>query len=910
MPYLLTRTREQTTWARLRIPDQPAILGRSRRASMRIQDPSISKLHASITPVPGTERFRLDDLGSRNGIRHRGIRRKTLEVGVGDEFVLGNVTVTVCGEGPDTLPIPEGVPRPIPGESADEGKSSPALWNRAERNLLVGFVLIAALLGGLALWWPHRSASLPRPEGEATKSAADADAPPAVVESATVERARAAANPTAARPPAPTTPLTRGDRAASLSSAAEVEPWHGLGAALDRSCDGGGCHLATAQLSFVPGGTREVGRWERNILAIRSRASFERRDDGWWLAPIHGVSAHSSAMALGLDDSASRGVSVALSTRGRLMAARSVASPLPEWLDSVSIDRLVSLRRAAELLFGRRATLDELYRWQSRGLDDIVREARERPEFWRERARRAAAERAPGASHATVFLPLELQPDEVPTSASEWGSAIRRWLARLGTAVGESAEFAPIPRTDDDSAFPRWLAARLSSAQDRVRYDVTLRSIAVGLLGRPLEAEEELGVGEHAMAELTPQFGARLLARTLVYSPALAVPPPIPGQEVAWVRRFARWLGERELPIDVAESMARRLFDGSADPRVFVEEMSLVQIATAFSEPLMAVPKVEPGISPTLPNETQSSAVQPRELRIEVWCAFPVRDLLKDSTRVPRLWARLDAATLSTFPTDPSLSMQQAQASALPSDATLRYVISHCDPLRRSVGESVPMARPATWLADGLLTPGLRRLTDRLGEPRIPAIAPGLDDWVRTSLGLVSAAATAGEPASSAPASSDDTLWETSAYLLRAGGSQGSVYRPAARTLLIAMGELAREAAGDVAVRNSVVWVPMPKPPGDPDRHWDDFSTTLDLLSVRYPDVAVDLWLWGSARDGVGTETLRMRWGARHGRGWVQHESEVARRFHPVARRVAIEDPAEATPAPVESSTELQEKRP
>ncbi|MGE3164144.1 MAG: FHA domain-containing protein [Planctomycetota bacterium] len=883
MPYLLTRAAHDASPARVPIPDRPAILGRSRRAAIRIVDPSVSKLHASIEPIAGTDRFRLEDLGSRNGIRYAGTRCKSLEVTVGDEFTLGNVTVTVCGDGPEpagTLDAnAEASDGPRASGVAEDLASATSLWNRAERNVLLGIFLLGGGLGGVALWW---AGAFPRREAAPTPALYT---PTPAEPTGTSDAVGEVVGPAASTPtPAPV---------AAASTAVGV-PWHALGAELDRTCEGGGCHLATAQLDLLPGSPAEVGRWERNILAVRSRARIERRGSDWWLAEIPGVAAHSRALPLTVDATLSAGIEAALAARGRLITPHSIASPLPDWLDEYPVERLRELRRTTELLLGRRPTLAELARWRSASCDQIVAELRGDPDLWMERSRRVLAERSSLPRSGAFRLPEALRIGVVPDSPAEWGSTIRRIVgahpARESAPPASARSNAPIPHDDADAEFEDWLAAGRTQPRP-VRYDVVLRSLAVALLGRRLDADEELGLIELAGTELEPADAARLLIRTLAYGPALGVPPPEPGQDAIWVKRFSRWIGERDLPEDAIDALTKRLFDGSADPRLFIEE-------ECFGS-FVARP-------PVLPHDARGGPVaggQPLAVRVEVWCSFPVRELLREPARIPRLWARLEHATLFTFPSDPSVSLAQIQAHAAPSSASTRWVLSHRDPLRRAA-ESPPDLRHAIWLADGMLTPGLRRLTDRLGEPRVPATAPGLDDWVR---GLLRSAQSAGEPgdataASTPPADAiDESRWETGAYRLRAGGSHGSVYRPAARTLLLAMGELTRQAEGAIPERPTVVWVPMPEPPpvdrrvaGGNDQHWEDFASALDLLSLRLPNLSVDLWLWGPARAGAGTETVRVHWGAGHGRGRVLHESEIARRFHPALRSASLPGPGGA----------------
>ena len=152
MPYLLTRTRSRDFCARVQIPASPAVIGRGRTAAIRLEDRSVSKIHASIEPVPGTLRFLIRDLGSRNGILVKGTRHEEITLGVGDEFALGQVRVTICGEGPPTLTVPDLTERPVtpavPRNAAHQKALSSwrTLLDSSERSLIVALTIV---LGGL-----------------------------------------------------------------------------------------------------------------------------------------------------------------------------------------------------------------------------------------------------------------------------------------------------------------------------------------------------------------------------------------------------------------------------------------------------------------------------------------------------------------------------------------------------------------------------------------------------------------------------------------------------------------------------------------------------------------------------------------------------------------------------------------
>ncbi|HTN87436.1 MAG TPA: sigma 54-interacting transcriptional regulator [Sorangium sp.] len=74
-------------------PDAPVTIGRTAPASLRIEDPTLSREHARFSLAAG--RVRVEDLGSRNGTRIAGRRVKEAELEIGDEVVLGGVLVRI-----------------------------------------------------------------------------------------------------------------------------------------------------------------------------------------------------------------------------------------------------------------------------------------------------------------------------------------------------------------------------------------------------------------------------------------------------------------------------------------------------------------------------------------------------------------------------------------------------------------------------------------------------------------------------------------------------------------------------------------------------------------------------------------------------------------------------------------------
>ena len=84
-------------------PDAPLTIGRTAPASLRIEDPTLSREHARFSLAGG--RVRVEDLGSRNGTRIAGRRVKEAELDVGDQVFLGGVVVRIQALGTTGEPL-------------------------------------------------------------------------------------------------------------------------------------------------------------------------------------------------------------------------------------------------------------------------------------------------------------------------------------------------------------------------------------------------------------------------------------------------------------------------------------------------------------------------------------------------------------------------------------------------------------------------------------------------------------------------------------------------------------------------------------------------------------------------------------------------------------------------------------
>lgn len=105
-------------------------LGRGRRASIVLPDPTASRLHARLTL--GRAGARVEDLRSRNGVRVNGVRidRRPFPLRAGDELTVGETVLALA------LPAPGPAPAPPP---------------RGRRGPLVAAALLGLTAAALAL---------------------------------------------------------------------------------------------------------------------------------------------------------------------------------------------------------------------------------------------------------------------------------------------------------------------------------------------------------------------------------------------------------------------------------------------------------------------------------------------------------------------------------------------------------------------------------------------------------------------------------------------------------------------------------------------------------------------------------------------------------------------------------------
>ncbi|MGA1487932.1 MAG: FHA domain-containing protein, partial [Planctomycetota bacterium] len=188
------------------VPPTGGVLGRGRRAEIRLGHPSISRRHALLEPLGGG-RWRITDLGSRNGVTLRSVRVHSGEVCEGESIGLGDLSVQRRGDGDAPAP---GIGERARGQSArgrpievgrrreallfEEPVSSGSVSSAPSlrRRLFIPAIACSLLLAAWAL--PQLSS----PGGEESRRGED-PAPISALPSATPDRAASGT----ARPPPP-----------------------------------------------------------------------------------------------------------------------------------------------------------------------------------------------------------------------------------------------------------------------------------------------------------------------------------------------------------------------------------------------------------------------------------------------------------------------------------------------------------------------------------------------------------------------------------------------------------------------------------------------------------------------------------------------------------------------------------
>jgi DNA-binding NtrC family response regulator len=139
----LALTHAGKTEARLLVPGAPLIVGRAPPSGLCIEDRTLSREHARF--LLQDDRVRVEDLGSKNGTFLTGRRVERAELTVGDEVVLGSVTLRVQALGPG------GELLDVEGEEALERRVEDELARARQFRRPFALLFVRALTQGEAL---------------------------------------------------------------------------------------------------------------------------------------------------------------------------------------------------------------------------------------------------------------------------------------------------------------------------------------------------------------------------------------------------------------------------------------------------------------------------------------------------------------------------------------------------------------------------------------------------------------------------------------------------------------------------------------------------------------------------------------------------------------------------------------
>ncbi|MEM7260357.1 MAG: FHA domain-containing protein [Planctomycetota bacterium] len=863
MPYLIARGRRHDFSARVEFPTlapgEIRRIGRSTDAEIQLADRSVSKQHATIEMLDDG-RFRVIDLGSKNGLSVGGKRQTEIEVAEGERFTLGNLELTIRGVQAKTFKVPDGVPRPDPSEHAERAAAmatEPSPRSKATMGLLVagGALLVAGLGWFLAGLGADDSTTDPGGEPAAVATGADLSGEESAVEGSGAEES--GATEIDAAPPEPsylgTITLPAGLRTGT-DEARPIESWTALPREWDVTCSTSNCHVTSEEAEFRVVDRPDLGRWQRNVQRVHARRAWPvRASKGWQLPAFGTVPPHDQPFPVTLSGEA---LDALENLRAEPLALGSAPATFEfgrlSSLDGESVQRA---RRVVRTLFGRDPTLAEI-EGALGSLRDVVAGARTQPEFWRARAAWHLRGRGALSADGGFPIPVTLDPSAVPTRPTDWAEQLEREMKRAGSlTIHPFGSSPPLPREEDDR-YVGWLLERVAGHARPLPLDHYARSVWTVLWGRaPDPNEDELLREAVAASEAAPESRGRILD-ALLYAPSMPFPAPSAGEEKAWVRSVSLWLLARPLPAASIAAIGSALSGGGLDSRLILRAMLLSRDFALAPEPRQQVAPA-PG----------AEEVGPRTVRIDAFAPFSVRALFGDPKRIPRLWSLCATSWVQLFASDSQRHANLASAMTGVLDPDVERVVSH-------IGLVPPEASgPAFVLTDGYARPSFRRLADHIGDPKV--LAPPADSaaWLATQLGIASRTASA----------VDESL-RLSGFRIVPGGWEAKAHRPATRAILAAAARI------DESPRLAVTtFLSGPGPVDGEDPEWREFIDAVEILVRGHPSTQFDLWLWGRSALGK-TETVRLRWGPGIDRGWVQKESLGARHTHPDLQSVSFEE--------------------
>ncbi len=831
MPYLIARGREHDFSARVTLTIPPAgtsiTLGRSADVDVQLADRSISKVHASLEVVEGA-RFKIVDLGSKNGLRFDGRRRAEVVVAPGQEFGIGNLVVTISGTSPETFRIPDGVPRPEPGEILGVGGEQPATDRRLVWAGAIGGVMVLAAIGWALPGWLSEPDRSDEAAVSAAKVGVDSD-PPRVGE---IQR------PEASEPELGTL-VSHADKSRG--------GWSALGRELDSTCGSPGCHVSSSEIDFGSSVTDAHGRWSRNLLRMKSREALPTRTPrGFVLPAFSSLAPHDAEIVLSLSDDAIDGVEV-VRKKKRIHGVDAGEFPIGA-ISEIEAQTITRTRRAWRAAYGRDPSIGELVLSSEQSLSELVAQARLAPEFWRERARSSLRGRGEFSPGGGFEIPRTLDPASIPSNESLWAEMLELEVTRSRATTPHAYGDPPPYPEGDDSAFVGWLLERVAGRRRPDPPDRYLRSVWTVLWGAAPSFEEE-SLLEGIVREVPRDLDTwGRIVDALLYAPSMPFPSPPPGTERRWVAAVTRWLLARDVAELSIDAIGDALASGALDPRlvlrVCLTSNEFVQLSVTekqFEAPVAAVDSI----------------------RVEVFAPFSVRALLAEPDRAPRLRKWCERSLVQLFPDEAISWFQLAPRAIARRDLESTTVVSHAALAGSGRHQNV-------IVVDGYLCHALRRLSDRIGDGRVLSPPATELDWLRGQLAVV--------PELSRE---DSELGRLAGYRFSTNRWEAAAHRPATRALLTATAAVRRSTTINVWVSlgNGVKSSSDGATSGDATA-WPEFVDALEIMAGAQRNAKFDLWLWGRAPDGE-VETVRMRWGPTIDRGWIQRETQPARFSHP-----------------------------
>ncbi|MCI0651342.1 MAG: hypothetical protein L0Z55_05620, partial [Planctomycetes bacterium] len=407
--------------------------------------------------------------------------------------------------------------------------------------------------------------------------------------------------PVAVVEPTPAAPAGSSDATAALRSARALPDdrraaWGPLARTLDESCAAGGCHRAAAIVDFRATAVGEAavpqfGRWERNLIAVRARATLNAKGGGdagggaaaaYALGAFGTVKPHDLEMDIALAGEEAAAIDWLYRAPGRLLGPDG-PPPRYEELARVPGDSLRRARRAWLALYGRAPALAELLPALETGPREWLAAARRTPEHWEQRARATLRAAAGYDSEGGFSLAGALEGGVLAAEPAAWRRQVIALAAKFGDA-GPGAAGArtfsrpPLPAEDgSDDRYDAWFFESLNDPPRTLPADVLLRSTWCALWNRAPAPHEDECFYELAASELGWHALREPLVSFLARAPRVPLRPHEHAAVLDWVAGFGKWILGRDLDAEACAAIAERIAGGTLDYRLFVEECLLAE---------------------------------------------------------------------------------------------------------------------------------------------------------------------------------------------------------------------------------------------------------------------------------------------------------------------------------------------